>query len=72
MKRGVAALIVVAALSTAACTDRLEGKVGEDLFLAGCAHCHGADLGGGGVICRTSLSSWSVLAGGSGGFRGRS
>ena len=47
MKRGVAALIVVAALSTAACTDRLEGKVGEDLFLAGCAHCHGADLGGG-------------------------
>ena len=47
MKRGLAALIVTAALSTAACTDQLEGTFGQDLFNAGCAHCHREDLGGG-------------------------
>jgi len=44
-----ALLLVVFALAlvAVACSDPVEGKYGEDLFNATCAHCHGADLGGG-------------------------
>jgi mono/diheme cytochrome c family protein len=35
------------ALAIVGCSDPVEGKYGEDLFRATCAHCHSADLGGG-------------------------
>lgn len=40
------AVAIFAALLTA-CSDPLEDKFGEDLYRAGCAHCHGVDLSGG-------------------------
>ncbi|GMQ84447.1 MAG: hypothetical protein BMS9Abin07_0011 [Acidimicrobiia bacterium] len=47
MKRGALIPVLLAALLIAACSDRLEGKQGEQLYGAGCAGCHGADLSGG-------------------------
>jgi mono/diheme cytochrome c family protein len=46
MRHRLLAVLVVALIAAAGCTDRLEGKFGEELFQAGCAHCHGADLSG--------------------------
>ena len=40
-------LLVVLALVAIGCSDPVEGKYGEDLYRATCAHCHGADLAGG-------------------------
>ena len=41
------AVIVLAVLIAVGCSDRLEGKFGEELFQDGCAQCHGVDLSGG-------------------------
>lgn len=41
------AVIVLAAVLVAGCTDPFEGKFGEELYREGCAHCHGVDLSGG-------------------------
>lgn len=46
MRRRVLILAAVALL-LAGCSDRLEGRFGEELYRQGCAHCHGADLTGG-------------------------
>ena len=46
MKRGALVLVLVGVLTTA-CSDRLEGTHGEELYRVGCAQCHGADLTGG-------------------------
>jgi mono/diheme cytochrome c family protein len=46
-RAGRIAVIVVAVLIAAGCSDRLEGKFGEELYQEGCAHCHGVDLTGG-------------------------
>jgi len=40
-------VIVLAVSLVAGCSDRLDGKFGEELFQQGCAHCHGVDLTGG-------------------------
>ena len=40
-------VLVVFALAVVGCSDPVEGKYGEDLFRATCAHCHSADLSGG-------------------------
>lgn len=39
--------LILFGLSIVGCSDPVEGKYGEDLFRATCAHCHSADLGGG-------------------------
>ena len=41
------AVTVLAVLIAVGCSDRLEGKFGEELYQEGCAHCHGVDLSGG-------------------------
>ena len=40
-------VLVLFALAIVGCSDPVEGKYGEDLFRATCAHCHSADLSGG-------------------------
>ena len=47
MKRGALVLVLLVAVLVAGCSDRLEGKHGEELYRVGCAQCHGADLTGG-------------------------
>ncbi len=47
MKRGALVLVLLVAVLIAGCSDRLEGKHGEELYRVGCAQCHGADLTGG-------------------------
>jgi len=40
-------VIVLVVFLVAGCSDRLEGKFGEELYQEGCAHCHGVELTGG-------------------------
>ncbi|MCH8899647.1 MAG: cytochrome c [Acidobacteria bacterium] len=47
VKRGALLLVLLVAALIAGCSDRLEGKHGEELYRVGCAQCHGADLTGG-------------------------
>lgn len=44
---GVVGLALAIASSLAGCGDSLEGKLGGDLYQAGCARCHGPDGSGG-------------------------
>ena len=46
MRVALVAVMLFAAF-LAGCSDASEGKYGEDLFGASCAHCHGSDLAGG-------------------------
>ncbi len=39
-------VVLVVAIVVGACSDPLEGKVGEELYGRACAQCHGADLSG--------------------------
>jgi mono/diheme cytochrome c family protein len=39
--------VLVLAVAVVGCSDPVEGKYGKDLYRATCAHCHGADFGGG-------------------------
>ncbi len=40
-------VVILLVVAVTACSDPLEGKLGEDLFQTGCARCHRADLSGG-------------------------
>lgn len=47
MRVATVILLVLFAVVLVGCSDRVEGKYGEELYLVTCAHCHSGDLGGG-------------------------
>lgn len=67
MRLSLLAAVLVLVVAAVGCSDPVEGKYGEDLYRATCAHCHGADLGGGigppigaGSNAATSLSDAQI------------